>query len=305
MNVRRAIYLIVRDPTIVAGVTTLLANYSIAVRAFQDADSFLHFRSEHGLTREECVITAADLPGTSGLALARRLRALGEALPIIVLTDEVDRELETEAQNSGVTDVIDLALVKAFLIRGNPGLLSHGQTHCGGDAAELRLSNGKTVTFRVMQPADADMEQAFVEGLSNASRHLRFFYALKQLSPKLLNDFTHPDYPADCALIATTPDHGRERQIGVARYSPTEIAGVAEFAVVVADDWQGLGIASRLMHGITVAAAVAGLETLEGVVLRANSAMLKLAQKLGFKTSRNADDPSLVHVSKDLRYSPT
>ena len=69
----------------------------------------------------------------------------------------------------------------------------------------------------------------------------------------------------------------------------------------VADDWQRRGIASQLMEVLTTAAAVAGIEVLEGLVLRENRGMLDLCRKLGFRPSGSSGDPAIVRVAKPLR----
>ena len=134
--------------------------------------------------------------------------------------------------------------------------------------------DGTQVTFRVMRPEDADIEQALVRGLSKATRRLRFFSALNELPPSLLHPFTHPDYPASYALIATIEQSGVEQIISVARYNTTQQDGVVEFAIVVADKWQRFGVANRLLRGLIAAAAIAGYDRLEGIVLRENRPML-------------------------------
>ena len=91
-------------------------------------------------------------------------------------------------------------------------------------------------------------------------------------------------------------------EIGAARYEPTAANCVAEFAVVVADDWQGRGIASQLMRGLITAAAMAGIKRLEGLVLRVNHRMLKLSRSLDFAPFPFEDDMTIVRVSKNLRH---
>ncbi len=49
----------------------------------------------------------------------------------------------------------------------------------------------------------------------------------------------------------------------------------AEFAVVVADAWQGRGVARMLMTRLIDCARARGLKRLEGTVLRSNHNMLK------------------------------
>ncbi len=161
------------------------------------------------------------------------------------------------------------------------------------------LQNGTGVTIRGIEPGDAKIEQAFVRGLSARSKYLRFFSVIKELSPYMLEQFTHLCYPRNWALIATISDAGEDKEIGVARYAGTA-AESAEFAVVVADDWQGFGIATRLLRELIVVAEGAGIQRLEGVVLRENPAMLELAKELGFTTERHPDDATVVRIIRDL-----
>ena len=117
----------------------------------------------------------------------------------------------------------------------------------------------------------------------------------------MLEELTNPNFPLSYALVATTMVDEHERQIAVGRYAPTGTEGVAEFAVVVADDWHGQGIASELMRFVIAAAAVGGIKSLEGLVLRENTAMLALARKLSFEeTSGYEGDSSIVRVIRHL-----
>ena len=121
----------------------------------------------------------------------------------------------------------------------------------------------------------------------------------------MLTELTNPIYPISYALIATTMLEGREHQIAVGRYAPTDTEGIAEFAVVVADEWHGQGIASQLMRFVIIAAAVGGIKTLEGLVLRENTAMLALSKKLNFEhVSGNDDEAHIVRVIRHLVDKP-
>lgn len=299
MQNEQVVYLLGEDPAVTEPLTTLLKGHAIYVRAFPDAERFLRDEGPNPGT-SGCVLSAQDLPGMDGLALLHQIRVHNACLPVILMTETVDRDLNRRASELGATDVIERPLVRAYLAHRSLRLVPRATTHSGGAGIARVLPDDREITFRAIGPGDADIEQAFVRGLSDISRNLRFFSTMKQLSPKLLEQFTHPNFPCDYALIATSSENGTEREIGVARYLPTETPGVAEFAVVVADAWQGLGIASRLMHGVICVAAVAGVRSLEGVILRENSRMLKLARELGFTTLGSSDDPTTVRVSKSL-----
>ena len=199
-------------------------------------------------------------------------------------------------------DLVNKCMVDAYIFTRLSKILP-GDTKLPETATStMQLSDGSTVTLRMITPEDAGIEQQFVTALSERSRYLRFFSGLRTLPPFMLRRLVSTQFPASYALIATVADGDSERQIGVARYAPTEDEGVAEFAVVVADEWQGRGIASQLLRYIIAAATVAGLDTLEGLVLRENRGMLRLARKLGFdELPESGEGQSLVKVVKKLR----
>jgi GNAT superfamily N-acetyltransferase len=59
-----------------------------------------------------------------------------------------------------------------------------------------------------------------------------------------------------------------------------------EFAIVVADDWQGKGLARRLMGVIIDTASSRGLRYMHGDFLSENTRMLAFVASLGFVLSR-------------------
>lgn len=164
----------------------------------------------------------------------------------------------------------------------------------------LKLDDGTEVLLRAIRPDDAPIEQQFVRRLSPRSRQLRFLSGIKELSPALLTKFTHTDYPAEAAFIATIDRNGQEQQIGVARFATGSSDDCREFAVVVADEWQGRGIATALLGKLFRVAIQAGSHAIEGLVLQENARMLELARDVGFEIRPYAPDPTLVVVRKRL-----
>src|SRR5690606_39221172 len=96
-------------------------------------------------------------------------------------------------------------------------------------------------------------------------------------------------------------DRERPEQVGVARYVLDAAGRDCEFAVVVADSWQGRGVATRLLRNLISAARERGLGQMHGVVLRENANMLALARDLGFERRSHPDDSQLVLISLDLQ----
>ena len=143
----------------------------------------------------------------------------------------------------------------------------------------LALRDGTPLRLRPMRPEDAGLEKEFVDGLSERSRYQRFMQALPRLSPQLLARFTQLDYDRELALVALHEGHF----VAVGRYAPNADGETAEFALVVADAWQGKGIGRALLSRLCEQAKRAGYRALYGHILQANHDMLELAHRLGFR----------------------
>jgi acetyltransferase len=74
-----------------------------------------------------------------------------------------------------------------------------------------------------------------------------------------------------------------------------------EFSLLVADDFGGKGLGSRLMEGITDAAREKGLAEIEGLVLSNNTDMLKLMRGLGFAVKPFPEEPDFKRVTLSLQ----
>lgn len=171
------------------------------------------------------------------------------------------------------------------------------------------LAGGGEVTVRPVRPDDAQMLQDLVRGLKPESRYFRFASAIRELPPGLLARLTLIDYDREMALVAvycerTARDDGGfdecERIVGVSRIITNPDQTSCEFSLLVADDFGGKGLGSRLMEGITDAAREKGLSDIEGLVLTNNADMLKLMRGLGFTIKPHPEEPEFKLVTKGL-----
>lgn len=153
------------------------------------------------------------------------------------------------------------------------------------------LSGGGEYVVRPIHPTDAHMLEDLVHHLSPESRYFRFVSSLVALPPSMLARFTLIDYDREMALVAVFnerkagPDGEMletERIVGVSRYVTNPDQSSCEFALVVADDFNGKGLGSRLMLSIMDVARDKGLAEIDGLVLASNPRMLKLMRGLGF-----------------------
>jgi acetyltransferase len=162
------------------------------------------------------------------------------------------------------------------------------------------LAGGRRVIVRPVLPQDAELEQSLVRGLSPEARYNRFFNPIRELSPGQLEQMTQIDYRRHVALLAESFEGDAARVVGEARYVVDDSGRGAEFAVVVADDWRRLGLATRLLRSLREHACTAGLETLYGDVLASNEAMLAMLRRLGFRRRMHPGDPRLVLATVEL-----
>jgi acetyltransferase len=111
------------------------------------------------------------------------------------------------------------------------------------------------------------------------------------------------DYDREMAMVAIVDDaaspHAR-RIIGVARFVQNPDLTSAEYAIVVADEWQGKGVGGLLMRRLIDVARRKGLARLEGAVLRENSNMAKFVAALGFVLSEDPRDAEQLLTTLDL-----
>jgi acetyltransferase len=168
----------------------------------------------------------------------------------------------------------------------------------------VRLRGGRRVLIRPVLPQDEDITSAFFGSLPAWARYDRFMAPMPNLPPELIKRFTHIDYASHLALVAEVFVDGRETVVAEARYVTVADPSVAEFAVAVAEDWQGQGLASLLLSTLLRRAAGAGIRRVVGETLATNGTMLHLARKAGFTATSSADVRGLVLLEKTLAPGP-
>ena len=151
-----------------------------------------------------------------------------------------------------------------------------------------RLRDGRRVTVRPILPQDAQPSQQFVRALSQRSRHRRFHAAVNELTPAMLERLTRVDHVRHLALVAERVEQHGTVLVGEARFVCADDPRRAEFAIAVADDWQGLGMGRRLLEALLHAAAARGVRHLAGDVMRDNRPMLALAVRPGLQLRQPA-----------------
>ena len=194
------------------------------------------------------------------------------------------------ADGSGVTALDARVVIQAGPVRlqgAAPQAFGHLAIHPYPEhlAVRVTLADGTPVGLRPIRPEDAQMEQAFVAALSPATRRFRFMNSMRELTREMLVRFTQIDYDRELAFVALDERSDPVVEVGVARYVCYPDGESCEFAIVLADAWQGRGLGSLMLRRLGDAAREKGLKRMIGHVLSDNAGMLAMCRRLGGQVS--------------------
>lgn len=145
----------------------------------------------------------------------------------------------------------------------------------------VSLRDGREVLVREIAEDDKAGLLAAFDRLSADARYTRFMAVMQQLPEAMLEHVTHPSAERELALVAIATKGKGPAIVGGARYAAAPGNDTCEFAVTIVDDWHGLGLASRLLSALIDTARRRGYQSMEGYVLSSNTAMRRLARRLG------------------------
>jgi len=144
------------------------------------------------------------------------------------------------------------------------------------------LEDGTPLLLRPMKPEDESLVSEFLSNCSEDTVYFRYFKLIKKWTHEMLIRFTQNDYDRELGLMAIGLPPGPEVMMGVSRMVMAADRSTAEFAVIVADPWQGKGLGEKLIERVIEIARDNGVTMLWGEVLAANLPMLGLVKKRGF-----------------------
>lgn len=176
---------------------------------------------------------------------------------------------------------------------------AHKNRITGEEYEPLTLGDGKVVVVREVRPEDAPALRRLVGRLGERSVYLRYFSPMRELSEKQARRFAEVDGRDRFALVALDPDAPRE-VVAVVRYERRKNdRDTAEYAAVVEDRFQGLGLGSGMTRVLIRAALRRDVRRLDALVLHENTAMLHLLKSLGLPEKTRWED-GVEHVEVDL-----
>lgn len=153
------------------------------------------------------------------------------------------------------------------------------------------LRDGTRLCIRAIR---SDDKAALVELFGRLSRqaiYYRFLGAKKRLTSSELVYLTELDFHRKAALVASLDEDGRERIVGVGRYTcpPGGPDDQAEVALTVEDALQGRGIGTLLLKRLMQVAIAEGVRRFDAYLLADNHRMVDLLERTGRVIQRSVE----------------
>ncbi|MEY3050454.1 MAG: hypothetical protein RLY31_239 [Bacteroidota bacterium] len=165
----------------------------------------------------------------------------------------------------------------------------------------LPMKDGREVLLRPIRPEDEPMEADMLKTLSDQSLYFRFFGYVPKLTHDFLTRMTHIDYDREMALVAELEEQGGKQMVGVTRIIADAWGETAEFAILVADPWQHMGLGSSMFDYMLEIARDKGIRKIVASVLRSNAHMITMFRSRGFELTPEEDN--IYSASLDLEHA--
>lgn len=167
---------------------------------------------------------------------------------------------------------------------------------------DVHISPDRRVLWvRPIAAADAEPIDAAFVLLHEDEIRQRFLHPVRALTQEHIRRLTHPLPDTEYVVVAAEPYPPGEALIGaVARLSREPGSDRAEFGILVSHFVTGRGLGQHLMKRLIEFCRAKRIRVLWGDVDDGNDAMLRLADKLGFKRSTRREEPGIVRIELPL-----
>jgi len=164
------------------------------------------------------------------------------------------------------------------------------------------LRDGANVLLRPIQPEDEPVWHRLLADCSERSLWLRFRYTFRETTHEMATRFCFIDYDRTMAIVAEIGD-GEDRQlIGMGLLVADADHRHAEYAVLVADAWQGRGLGNLLTDYCLELCRTWGIDRVTAETTTDNQRMQAILSKRGFARKECSANELLYEV--DLDHSP-
>ncbi len=158
----------------------------------------------------------------------------------------------------------------------------------------VSLPDGTPILLRPIRPEDEPLWQGLVASCSPETLRQRFRYLFKSPTHAMAARFCILDYDREIAIVAETTIGGERRFVGIGRLIADADHTKAEFAVLVADAWQGRGVGSLLTDYCLTICQRWGVRQVTAETAPDNVRMLSMFHRRGFALDRSISSDVVV-----------
>jgi acetyltransferase len=150
----------------------------------------------------------------------------------------------------------------------------------------VALRDGTPVVLRPIQPEDEPMWHELLKNCSERSLWLRFRYLFKETTHEMATRFCFVDYDRTMAIVAELELLGKRRLVGVGRLVADADHREAEYAVLVADAWQGRGLGTLITDFCMEICGTWGIDRVYAETTADNQRMQTILHRHNFETKK-------------------
>ena len=154
--------------------------------------------------------------------------------------------------------------------------------------SEKKLQDGTHVTLRPIKPEDVPMWHSLLASCSKESLWLRFRYSFKQATHDMAARFCFIDYDREIAIVAEVEEDNERKLVGVGRLVANTDHTDAEYAVLVADEYQGIGLGSLLTDYCLDICGKWNIHKVVAEIAPENKRMLSIFKHRDFEIDKNS-----------------
>jgi acetyltransferase len=144
------------------------------------------------------------------------------------------------------------------------------------------FEDGTEVMIRPICPEDESRIADFHQHVSDRSVYLRYFHMMNldsRVTHERLKRVCCIDYTREMVLVV---EHAGEI-LAVGRLTKADQGNEGEFALLIADAYQGHGVGTELLHRLVEVARLEKLARVTAEILPENDHMLHVCRQLGFR----------------------
>ena len=156
--------------------------------------------------------------------------------------------------------------------------------------ANGRLQDGTPVILRPVRPSDRKSLCLFFGACSPKSLYSRYERQIHELPMELAKQFCSADGTREISVVAEMPGETQHGIIGVGQLLTDPKQTMAEYAVLVADPWQGKGLGSELTDFCLMIAKRWGVKKVIGEFSPSNVRIIRILQSRQFQLHRDLQE---------------